>query len=66
MARGKEIDDRIIACLKRKGRPVSTLDIAKETGVSWHPVRFHCLQLKTEGRIDGFRVGHMDLWVIKK
>ena len=66
MPRGKEIDDRIVAALKRKSIPVSTLDLSKEIKVSWHPVRFHCLQLKIEGKIDGFRVGHMDLWVIKK
>ena len=66
MPRGKEIDSRIVAALKKKSVPVSTLDLAKEIKVSWHPVRFHCLQLKTEGKIDGFRVGHMDLWVSKK
>ncbi|MEK6887497.1 MAG: hypothetical protein AABX14_00975 [Candidatus Aenigmatarchaeota archaeon] len=66
MPRGIEIDSRIVAALKKKNRPVSTLDLAKEIKVSWHPVRFHCLKLKMEGKIDGFRVGHMDLWVSKK
>lgn len=66
MPRGKEIDKKILEFLKKSKNPVSTRDIALQIGVSWHPVRFHCFQLQTEGRIESFHVGNMNLWVIKK
>ncbi len=66
MPRGSEIDKRILKALSTSKRPISTRDIAVQIGVSWHPVRFHCLQLQMAGKIDGFRVGNMNLWVIKK
>lgn len=66
MPRGREIDNRILKVLRKSKRPVSTRELAIQIGVSWHPVRFHCLQLKIDGKIDGFRIGNMNLWVIKK
>ncbi len=66
MPRGKEIDEIILKFLRKSKRPVSTRDIALGIGVSWHPVRFHCFQLQTADRIDGFRVGNMNLWKIKE
>lgn len=66
MLRGKEIDEIILKTLSKNERPVSTRDIALKIRVSWHPVLNHCLRLQMAGKVDGFRVGNMNLWVIKR
>jgi hypothetical protein len=62
----RPIDDSIVDFVRKQTRPVSTREISVAIGVSWHPVHFHCFQLQTAGKIDGFKVGNMNLWEIKE
>ncbi len=66
MSRGKEIEKRILDEVKRSKRPLSTHDLAKKIDVSWHPVMNHCLRLQMAGKIDGYKFGNINAWVIKK
>lgn len=52
----------ILRVLKGFDRPVSTQEIASKLGKPWHSVQTRCLMLQVEGRVDGFRVGRMNLW----
>ncbi|MFC1733144.1 hypothetical protein ACFL6I_22830, partial [candidate division KSB1 bacterium] len=35
-------------------------------GRAWHSVQGHCFRLQIDGKINGFQVGRMNLWTIKK
>jgi len=58
------IDKDILRFLNRLGRPASTDEIAQKIDRAWHSVQKYCYVLKSEGKIHGFRVGRMNLWVI--
>ena len=53
----------ILDVIKSSDKPVSTLEIGSKIGRAWHSIQNHCLRLQLEGRINGFRVGNMNLWV---
>lgn len=63
---GKKIEDDIIKIISSSQLPVSTRDIALRIGRAWHSVQAHCLRLQLDGRIDGFRISNLNVWVIKK
>ena len=65
MPRGKEIEDRILKALKKSNKLLSTNDLSQKIGVSWHPVRFHCLRLQMERKIDGYKVGNVNVWFLR-
>ena len=64
--RARRIDAKILEVLGRKKQPVSTREIALSAGVTWHTVESHCLRLQLSGRIDGFRISNINVWVRKK
>ncbi|MBD3313413.1 hypothetical protein GF345_03140 [Candidatus Woesearchaeota archaeon] len=66
MTIGREIEKKVLKILEKSDRPVSTRDLALRIERSWHSVQHHCFRLQIAGKIDGFRVGRMNLWVIKK
>jgi len=46
-------------------RPLSTQEVADNLGGKpWHSVQTRCLMLQVEGKVEGFRVGRMNLWQI--
>ena len=62
--RSVNIDDDILMILSKLNRPASTEEIAREIDKEWHTVHKYCHILKSKGKIHGFRVGRMNLWVI--
>lgn len=62
----KKIDNDIVNILSSSERPFSTRDIAIKIKRAWHSVNNHCLRLQLAGKVDGFKVGNMNLWTIKK
>jgi len=58
------IDKDILRVLNRLNRPASTDEIAQKIDRAWHSVQKYCYILKSEGKIHGFRVGRMNLWVL--
>lgn len=66
MAQGERIRSKILGVLRKSDRPMSTREIGLKIGYAWHSIQNHCLRLQLAGKVDGFRVGNMNLWVIKK
>ncbi|MBW2992663.1 hypothetical protein KY345_05595 [Candidatus Woesearchaeota archaeon] len=64
--RGDLIQKKILDVLARSENPMSTRDIGLKIDRAWHSVQGHCLRLQLAGKIHGFRVGNMNLWVIKR
>lgn len=64
--RSINIDEDIISVLNQFDRPVSTDEIAQKIDREWHSVQKYCQILKSKGKISGFRVGRMNLWVVEK
>jgi len=62
MARGKEIDKRILKFLKQQEWPSTTEDVAKNSGVSWQTAQIHLFKLKDEGKVKYRKVGKQNQW----
>ena len=62
----QKIFDEIVKAIKDSKTPISTTDISKKISKSWHTIDRHCLKLQLSNKINGFKVGNMNLWVIKK
>jgi DNA-binding Lrp family transcriptional regulator len=52
----------ILDVLSKSLNPISTQEIAEALSKPWHSVQTRCLKLQIEGKINGFRVGRMNLW----
>jgi hypothetical protein len=61
----KELKGKILEILKSSDNPVSTSDLCSNLGKAWHTIDRTCLMLQVESKIDGFRVGKMNLWRAK-
>ena len=48
-----EIDELIESVLKKAGKPQSTYQVAKDTGLSWSTINVHCYKLKSMGVLGG-------------
>ena len=55
----------IIDELKKAVNPISTSDLSSKLGKAWHTIDRNCLMLQIEGKVEGFKVGKMNLWRIK-
>lgn len=60
-----ELKDGVLKLLKKAGRPISTQDISLGLKKPWHSIQTRCLMLQVDGKVNGFRVGRMNLWQIK-
>ena len=63
---GKRIDSEILNALKASENPMSTRDLGLKIGRAWHSVQTHCLKLQLKGKITGFNVSNINVWMIKK
>ena len=59
------IRSNILKIIDSSDKPVSTRDIGLRIERAWHSIQTHCLKLQLEGKIDGFKVGNMNLWFLK-
>jgi len=64
--RARRIDKKIIEVLRSEKRPISTREIALKTHYSWHTIINHCLRLQIAGRVDGYKLSNINVWVIKR
>ena len=62
----QDLKEGILKILKKVDRPVSTQEIAEQLGKPWHSVQTRCLMLQIDNRLEGFRVGRMNLWIKKE
>ena len=65
MDKSTVICNNILKVIKESENPVSTTDIASKLNKSWHTIDRYCLKLQLAGEIYGFRVGKMNLWIVK-
>ena len=54
----------ILLLLSSQKNPISTQDISKELKKPWHSIQTRCLKLQIEGKVEGFRIGRINLWQI--
>jgi hypothetical protein len=66
MSIGTKIQKDILDYMERQKRPVSTREIGLGIGRAWHSIQNHCLRLQLAGQINGFRVGNMNLWELRR
>ncbi|HLG24363.1 MAG TPA: hypothetical protein VI564_05535 [Candidatus Nanoarchaeia archaeon] len=59
------IRNNILKILSESDKPVSTQEIGTKIGRAWHSIQNYCLKLQLEDKITGFRVGNMNLWILK-
>jgi hypothetical protein len=56
----------ILGILAKAEKPLSTQDISAVLDRPWHSIQTRCLMLQIEGKVNGFRIGRMNLWEIKR
>jgi hypothetical protein len=61
----EELKEKIIESLKNSNNPLSTSDLDSLLKKAWHTIDRTCLMLQIDGKIEGFKVGKMNLWRIK-
>lgn len=65
MGKEKNIDREILKYMKKK-EMVSTRELAVSLGFAWHSVNTHCLKLQIKGVVEGFKLGNVNVWKLKK
>tara|TARA_Y100000034_G_C6538715_1_gene232325 strand:+ start:124 stop:363 length:240 start_codon:yes stop_codon:yes gene_type:complete len=60
-----DIKGDIVRELKATDKPLSTSDLMALLGKAWHTIDRACLMLQIDGKVDGFKVGKMNLWRLK-
>jgi len=61
-----ELSEEILIVLSGDFNPKSTQEIGEILQKPWHSIQTRCLKLQIENKLNGFRVGRMNLWQIKK
>jgi len=61
----EDLSNSIVKELKASDKPLSTSDLTFKLDKAWHTIDRACLMLQIEQKIEGFKVGKMDLWRMK-
>jgi DNA-binding Lrp family transcriptional regulator len=64
--RGASIDSKILSVLNKEAHPISTRDLGIKAKLSWHTVINHCLRLQMANKLDGYKIGNLNVWCLKK
>jgi len=51
--------------LEATDKPLSTSDLSASLSRAWHTIDRACLMLQIDGKVDGFKIGKMNLWRLK-
>jgi hypothetical protein len=57
-----ELSKEILFSLENSDKPLSTSDLVHSLNRAWHTIDRACLKLQISGKVEGFRVGKMNLW----
>jgi len=60
-----KLKEDIISILKSSNNPMSTSDLTVALNKAWHTIDRACLMLQIVKKIEGFKVGKMNLWRAK-
>lgn len=55
----------ILSELNKSTNPISTSDLCVRLDKAWHTIDRACLILQLDGKVDGFKIGNMNLWRVK-
>jgi DNA-binding MarR family transcriptional regulator len=55
----------ILRCLEEWHRPMNTVEIAKDNGMSWRTARRLLKRLEEEGYVESWDKGNMIMWHLK-
>ena len=58
-------DRDILKLIEKRGRVVTTAEIAEQTGVSWNTAEKHLLEMTIEGKVLRLKKAGVNLWVLK-
>jgi Mn-dependent DtxR family transcriptional regulator len=61
----EKLKEDIVKLIKSSENPLSTSDLSAKLEKAWHTIDRTCLMLQIDGKIDGFKVGKMNLWRAK-
>jgi len=61
----RELKEKIVELLRDSSNPLSTSDLADKLSKAWHTIDRACLMLQIDGKLEGFKVGRMNLWKVK-
>jgi hypothetical protein len=64
--KGDKLKEKILSLLSVSDKFLSTQDISNQLGKPWHSVQTRCLMLQVDGKVNGFRIGRINLWQINK
>ena len=64
--KGDLLQKRILKLLSSSPAPISTQDISLKLKKPWHSVQTRCLMLQIDKRVNGFRVGRINLWMLNR
>jgi len=62
----EDLKQKILFLLSHSENFLSTHDISKELEKPWHSIQTRCLMLQVENKVEGLRIGRMNLWKINK
>lgn len=62
---GIRIELAILNVLSNQVNPISTRELAIKINRSWHSVQYHCLRLQMQGKVIGYRISNINVWLIK-
>ena len=60
------IKKNILKVINEAEKPISTEEIARILGHSWHTIIRYCLDLQNENKLTKFEIGRINVWQIKK
>jgi hypothetical protein len=60
-----ELIEGILKVLRASNKPMATQEIAEILTRPWHSIQTRCLMLQINNKLNGFRVGRINLWQIK-
>lgn len=61
-----DLKKEILSLLFGSSSFLSTQDISKELNKPWHSIQTRCLMLQIEHKVNGLRIGRMNLWQASK
>ena len=63
--KNQKLKEDIVRILNQSDNPKSTSDISFLLDKAWHTIDRTCMMLQIGGKLDGFKVGKMNLWRVK-
>lgn len=64
--RGEALDVKILSYLETLPLTATTEMVAREAGIAWYTAQSHLYRLKDGGRVELFRIGRQNQWILSE